>query len=148
MRKPMTPSPWLYSYLKAREQFRPTAYRPTKRDVWTIGYGHTKGVTADMVCTMEMADVYLADDVAWVVSAVNRLVLVPLTQPQFDALCSFVYNVGAPAFVGSTLLHKLDAYDYAGAAAEFLKWDYQAGEVLDGLETRREQERARFLAAA
>jgi len=144
----MTPSSWLYDYLKEREQFRPTAFKPTKRDVWTIGYGHTKGVQQGDTCTVAQGEAWLREDVAWAVEAVNRAVTVPLTQPQFDALVSFVYNVGAPNFLTSTLLKQLDAGDYEAAADEFPKWNHQAGEVLDGLTVRREQERARFLAAA
>jgi len=148
MTSAMQPSQWLWDYLKSREQFRPTAFRPTKRDVWTIGYGHTKGVQPGDTCTLAQADDFLTADVAWAVEAVNRAVTVPLTQPQFDALVSFVYNIGAPAFFTSTLLKQLDAADYTAAANDLLAWDHQAGQVLDGLETRREQERARFLQAA
>lgn len=144
----MQPSPWLWDYLKAREQFRPCAFKPTKRDVWTIGYGHTAGVKPGDTCTLEQGHALLEGDVAWAVEAVNRAVTVPLTQSQFDALVSFVYNVGAPAFFTSTLLKKLDAGDYAGAAAEFARWNHQGGEVLEGLTVRREQERDRFLEAA
>lgn len=134
--------------IKGFEQFRPTAFRPTKRDVWTIGYGHTKGVQPGDTCTLDQALAYLQDDVAWAVEAVNRAVTVPLSQPQFDALVSFVYNVGAPAFFTSTLLKQLDAGDYTSAANDMLDWDYQAGVVLDGLTTRRERERDCFLQAA
>lgn len=144
----MAPSSWLWDYLKAREQFRPTAFRPTKRDRWTIGYGHTAGVQPGDICSLAQAEVYLRGDVAWAVEAVNRGVTVPLSQPQFDALVSFVYNVGAPAFFSSTLLRQLDAGDYTAAANDMLAWDHQGGVELDGLETRREQERARFLQAA
>lgn len=144
----MTPSPWLFEYLKAREQFRPTAFKPTKRDKWTISYGHTAGVAPGDTCTLAQAVDFLQDDVAWAVVAVNRAVIAHLTQPQFDALVSFVYNVGAPAFLTSTLLKRLDSGDYAGAAAQFSLLDKQDGETLGGLVVRREQERARFLAPA
>lgn len=144
----MTPSRWLWDFLKAREQFRPTAFKPTKRDVWTIAYGHTKNVKQGDTCSLEQGDDYLTADVEWALQAVNRAVTVPLTQPQFDALVSLVYNIGAPAFFGSTLLRTLDDRDYAGAANDMLAWDHQDGVVLNGLETRREQERTRFLAAA
>lgn len=141
----MTPSRWLWDFLKAREQFRPTAFKPTKRDVWTIAYGHTKNVKQGDTCSLEQGDDYLTADVEWALQAVNRAVTVPLTQPQFDALVSLVYNIGAPNFLTSTLLKRLDAKDYAGAAAEFLEWDHQAGEVLEGLRLRRAAERVRFL---
>lgn len=148
MKNAMKPSKWLWDYLKARELFRPTAFKPTKRDRWTIGYGHTKGVKPGDTCTVEEGETFLIADVAWAVEAVNRGVTVPLTQPQFDALVSFVYNIGAPNFFTSTLLRHLDAGNYAGAVHDMLSWDHQDGEVLAGLTTRREQERARFLMAA
>lgn len=144
----MQPSPWLWDYLKAREQFRPCAFKPTKRDVWTLAYGHTKGVKPGDTCTLDEGQALLEQDVAWAAEAVNRAVTVPLTQPQFDALVSFVYNVGAPNFFTSTLLKHLDAGRYAAAADDLLQWNHQGGEVLDGLTARREQERTRFLAAA
>lgn len=144
----MQPSTWLYDYLKAREQFRPTAFKPTKRDVWTIAYGHTKDVKPGDTCTLAQGEIWLREDVAWAVEAVNRAVTVPLTQPQFDALVSFVYNIGAPNFFTSTLLKQLDAGDYEAAANDMLAWDHQHGVVLNGLLTRREQERERFLSAA
>ncbi|WP_173506474.1 lysozyme, partial [Marinobacterium sp. xm-m-383] len=74
---------------------------------------------------------------------------VPLTQPQYDALASFIFNLGGANFRTSTLLRKLNAYDYVGAADEFLRWNKQrqGGQmvVLRGLTKRREEERALFL---
>jgi lysozyme len=85
--------------------------------------------------------------------AVNSLVKVKLTQNQFDALISFVYNVGADidadniaeGLGDSTLLKKLNAGDYKGAADQFLKWDKANGKVMKGLTIRRQAERALFL---
>ncbi|EBG9759466.1 lysozyme, partial [Salmonella enterica] len=76
---------------------------------------------------------------------VSRLVKVKLTQGQFDALVSFAYNLGARTLSTSTLLRKLNAGDYAGAADEFLRWNKAGGKVLNGLTRRREAERALFL---
>ncbi|WP_395225489.1 lysozyme [Salmonella sp. SKLX100676] len=76
---------------------------------------------------------------------VSRLVKVKLTQGQFDALVSFAYNLGARTLSSSTLLRKLNAGDYAGAADEFLRWNKAGGKVLNGLTRRREAERALFL---
>ena len=78
-------------------------------------------------------------------SDVSRLVKVGLTQGQFDALVSFTYNLGARTLSTSTLLRKLNAGDYAGAADEFLRWNKAGGKVLNGLTRRREAERALFL---
>ncbi len=90
------------------------------------------------------ADADLARNVAGIEIDVARLVKVPLTQGQFDALVSFAFNLGAAALAGSTLLRKLNAGDCAGAAAEFGKWVHADGTVLPGLVTRRARERALF----
>jgi lysozyme len=73
-------------------------------------------------------------------TTVNNLVKVPLTQNQFDALVSFVFNIGGGAFSKSTLLRKLNEKDYAGAADQFLVWVKQPE-----LTGRRKNERAQFL---
>lgn len=147
----MSPSPWLWSFLQRPGNEGPlytTAYKPTPDDVWTIGYGHTRGVRQGDTCTVDQADQWLQNDVAGAVITVCHLVDVALTAGQFDALVSLVFNIGAGNFQSSTLLRKLNAKDYDGAADEFLKWNHQAGRVLDGLTKRREAERQRFCAAA
>lgn len=121
--------------------------------VWTIGYGHTKGVYPGMVITEELADKFLIDDVWYFERGVESLVKVPLTQGQFDALVSFSFNVGldidddniAEGLGDSTLLRKLNSGDYAGAADEFPKWNKSRGRVVRGLTLRRSAERALFL---
>ena len=111
----------------------------------TIGYGSTKGVQMGDEITQAQAVELLAADVERHADGVRRLVDVPLTQNQFDALVSLVFNIGVGAFKGSTLLRKLNAGDYQGAANEFLRWTYAGGEELRGLARRREAERAMFL---
>ena len=69
----------------------------------------------------------------------------PVTQNQFDALVSFTYNLGAGNLRSSTLLKKLNAGDYAGAADEFPKWNKAGGKELAGLTRRRNAERDLFL---
>lgn len=130
--------------IKKWEGLRLEAYLPTPNDVWTIGWGHTKGVKKGDVITQEEAQEFFEQDTAWVVDAVNK-VEVDLNQHQFDALCSFVYNVGETAFYKSTLLRKLNSGDYEGAANEFPRWNKQSGRVLRGLVRRREDERQYFL---
>jgi lysozyme len=144
----VTPSPWLYAFLKNYEKFRPTAYKPTPKDVWTIGYGHTAGVKPGDTCTMDQANAFLASDIAnRAQHFVDSLVHVPLTQPQYDALCSLVFNCGPdPLTLGLGKL--LAARDYVGAGQHFLLYDKQAGVELPGLENRREAELARWKAAA
>ena len=73
------------------------------------------------------------------------LVKVDLTQNEFDALCSFIYNVGSGNFRSSTLLKELNKGNYNNAADELLRWDKSGGEVLAGLSKRRAHERDLFL---
>ncbi|MEM0704456.1 lysozyme [Enterobacter quasihormaechei] len=118
--------------------------------VWTIGYGWTqpvdgKPIRAGMTIKQETAERLLKTGLVSYESDVSRLVKVGLTQGQFDALVSFTYNLGARSLSTSTLLRKLNAGDYAGAADEFLRWNKAGGKVLNGLIRRREAERALFL---
>lgn len=116
----------------------------------TIGYGSTRDEDGrpfrlgDTI-TRERADELLRREVAETERQVAAYVSVPLTQPQFDALCSFAYNVGVGAFGKSTLLRKLNAGDYAAAADELLRWDKNDGQVMPGLARRRRAERELFL---
>ncbi len=112
--------------------------------VWTIGYGHTSGVQPGQSITQEQADQFLRDDLEWVETCIERHVKTPLSQPQYDALCSLIYNIGAGAFSLSTLLKKLNAGDMAGASEQFARWNRGGGRVLDGLTRRRAAERALF----
>jgi lysozyme len=111
---------------------------------WTIGYGHTSGVQKGDIISVDQAEAFLGDDLSVAESAVDVLVNVPLSQSQFDALVSFVFNVGQGRFRTSTLLSKLNSGNYEEAAEEFLRWVYAAGELLPGLERRRKAEKALF----
>lgn len=111
---------------------------------WTIGYGHTKGVSKGMRCTKEQAEKWLLEDVQESVDAVNKYVQVELTQGMFDSLVDFVFNLGEGNFFKSTLLRKLNNRDYKGADAEFIKWNKAAGKVMDGLTKRRLAEADQF----
>jgi len=112
---------------------------------WTIGYGHTRGVRPGDTCSEEQAGVWLREDLGATESAVRHLVDVSLNQGQFDALVSFVFNVGRSAFSGSTLLRLLNAGDEAGAAEQFKRWNRGADGPLPGLVARRAAERSLFL---
>jgi lysozyme len=113
---------------------------------WTVGYGHKMGPLDDSTetITSDRAAELLRADAETAVNAVNALVAVPLSQSQFDALVSFVYNVGAGAFRGSTLLRVLNDGDYAQAAGEFNRWNRAGGVVLAGLVSRRADESQLF----
>lgn len=135
--------------IKEFEGCKLTAYQDSV-GVWTIGYGWThpvdgKPVRAGMTIKQETAERLLKTGLVSYEIDVSRLVKVGLTQGQFDALVSFTYNLGARSLSTSTLLRKLNAGDYADAADEFLRWNKAGGKVLNGLDRRREAERALFL---
>lgn len=135
--------------IKQFEGCRLTAYQDSV-GVWTIGYGWTqpvdgKPIRAGMTIKQDTAERLLKTGLVSYENDVTRLVKVGLSQGQFDALVSFTYNLGARSLSTSTLLQKLNAGDYAGAADEFLRWNKAGGKVLTGLTRRREAERALFL---
>ena len=111
----------------------------------TIGYGHTHNVKLGDTCTQQQAEEWLEDDFFYATSDVKAVVKVPLTDNQLDALASFVFNLGVRKLIQSTLLKKLNAKDYTGAANEFDKWVFAAGKKLNGLIARRAAEKALFL---
>jgi Phage-related lysozyme (muraminidase) len=131
--------------IKHLEGLRLQAYQ-CSAGVWTIGYGHTSGVHPGDIIDEAQADIFLRQDVAASESTVMHFVTAALSQHQFDALVSFVFNLGSGNFAASTLLKKLNAGDYAGAADEFPRWVHAAGKPLLGLVRRREAERNLFMA--
>lgn len=114
--------------------------------VWTIGYGHTSGVRSTDTITAKQAEGFLASDLALAAASVDRLVTVPLSENQRGALTSFVFNLGAGALAGSTLLKLLNAGNYDAVPAELAKWvkatDAATGKkvTLPGLVNRRAAE--------
>lgn len=138
----MTPSNTCYKMVERFEGYRPAAYQDGN-GVWTIGYGHTQGVKPGDRCTTAQAQEWLAQDMATAAHAVNEYVTVPLTQNQYDALVSLVYNIGAGNFRESTLLRKLNDKDYGGASEQFLAWR-RVGSDKSALLPRRSQERTLF----
>lgn len=113
--------------------------------VWTIGYGHTKGVKAGDKITKQQALVLLREDVKESEAAVKRLVKVKLTQGQYDALVDFVFNLGQGAFERSTLLKHLNGENYDAARKELIKWNRAGGKVVAGLTNRRVREMELFV---
>jgi lysozyme len=129
--------------IKAFEGLKLNAYR-CAAGVWTIGYGHTLGVNPGDTLTEQAADLFLRQDAAVAEASVNRYVNVPLTQNQFNALVSFVFNLGSGNFRNSTLLKKLNAGDYQGAGEELLRWVRAGDSTLPGLVRRRAVEKTLF----
>lgn len=108
--------------IKRWEGFKADAYL-CPAGVWTIGYGHTKNVKPGDRVTEAEAEAFLREDLADAENTVLREVHVPLSDGQFAALVSFVFNLGAGNFAKSTLLKKLNAGDYDAVPAELMKWD-------------------------
>lgn len=111
---------------------------------YSIGRGHFGAHKGDRI-DQATADAYFDEDLGSAASTVNGVVTVPLSQPQFDALTDFCYNVGMGHFLSSTLLKMLNAGDYTGAASQFGRWIYEVGEVSEDLIRRRRDETAIFL---
>jgi lysozyme len=132
-----------FDLIKLSEGLRLEAYPDTGK-VPTIGWGHTKGVEIGDRITKEKAEELLAEDVAEAERAVNHHVRVELTQGQFDALVSFVFNLGEHQFKKSTLLRMLNHKDYLGASNQFRRWVYDDNVKLPGLVVRRNREQRLF----
>jgi lysozyme len=130
--------------IQSFESLRLQAYQD-QRGIWSIAWGHTAGVVPYQTCSVSDADDWFTQDTQTAVNAVNRTTDVPLSQEQFDALSSFVFNVGAGAEAHSTLLSYVNQRDFAGAADQFLVWNHVNGVPNDGLTRRRQAERALFL---
>lgn len=129
------------------KQFEGVRLKPYKDGggVWTIGYGHTKGVTKNTPeITEEKATLMLVSDLHAAEDIVGLTIKVPLNANQHAALVSLAFNCGAAPF-NLTLGKKLNARDYAGAADEFLKWSYDNKKFIQGLHNRRKAERLLFL---
>jgi lysozyme len=122
------------------EGFKSEAYIPVKGDVATIGFGTTSNVKLGDKVSVERALVTLLDDTNKFELAVKNCVKVPLHHYEYSAYVSLTYNIGSGAFCKSTLVRKLNTYDYEGACKEILRWDKFKGSVLPGLTKRRQQE--------
>jgi len=116
----------------------------------TIGYGSIWDINGDRVTmehipiTKEHGQKLLEKELCHIEQSIKRLVNYPLNQSQFDALCSFIFNVGSGNFQRSTMRMKLNRGNYENAANEFPKWRRAGGKILKGLVRRRAVEQALF----
>jgi lysozyme len=127
--------------LKKSEGFRNRTYLDVV-GIATIGYGHRLLPSESFPDGIDEARgaAMLADDVRDAEQAVGRLVKVPLSQGQFDALVDFVFNLGSGRLAGSSLLKDLNAGKYDAAAGQFLLWDHAGSREVAALKSRREAE--------
>lgn len=143
---PVNVSPAGIAKIKSREGLSLTAYPDAGGR--SIGYGHqVQPGESYAAITPAQADAIFARDLAPIESTLNNAVRVGITQSQYDALASLIYNIGVGAFLGSTLLRKLNAGDMAGAANEFTRWNKSGNQILPVLTARRADERGEFMGA-
>lgn len=136
------------AFLSQREGRHSRAYLDSA-GLWTIGVGHLIKPDEEHLRTAELSDAeidaLLRQDVEIAERSVNANVQRRITQNQFDALVSFVFNVGAAAFAESTLLKLLnDRAQPAAISAQFKRWNQAGGKVVSGLVKRRNLEAALF----
>lgn len=132
------------------ESLRLIAYQDD-RGVWTIGWGHTRGVKPGQEISRVKAEDFFEADLKEAESQVRWYVNGPLTENEFSALVSFAFNLGPKGFRDpvtkepTTILKKLNAGDKIGAAEQFHRWVYDNHKKVGGLERRRAAERELFL---
>lgn len=118
--------------------------------VWTIGWGHTAGVTPGMKITVAEAERLLqndVDEVAGYLDAMTAKACITLRANQRKALVSFIFNVGIGNFRSSRLWRRIAANpDDPRIADEFMRWTKGGGRVLPGLVNRRTHEAALYMA--
>ncbi|HUN42210.1 MAG TPA: lysozyme [Acetobacteraceae bacterium] len=135
--------------IKRFEGCRLQAYQDVA-GIWTIGYGHTGGVTEGMTITQHQADLFLRNDLLATENAVVAAIMQAATaENQFGAMVALAYNIGAGAFKSSTVLRQHLAGNTAAAADAFLLWDKATIDgklqVVQGLSNRRHAERSLYL---
>lgn len=158
----MQTSPAGIALIKHFEGFSATPYQ-CPAGYWTIGYGHVlksgqcplvsgkkasssfRQETECVSITETQAEELLLQDISYIEGSVKRLLPVPLTQGQFDALVSFTYNLGPGALQRSTLRQKVLRLDHSSAVLELSKWVYAGGQKLPGLVKRRRAEAKLYL---
>ena len=136
------------SSLKLIAQFEGFSAHPyADAQGYSVGFGHFILPSDNFEYPMSKKTAYslLSSDAALAAQVVRDNVIVPLTQNQFDAIVSLTYNIGSGAFSSSTLLKKLNAGDYSGAASQFKVWRKSQGQVLPALVARRADEERIFL---
>jgi GH24 family phage-related lysozyme (muramidase) len=131
------------SLIKKFEGLELNAYQ-CAAGVWTIGYGHTKGVFEGQTIKKAEADEMLVLEMDEYEKAVNDAVTISIDQCMFDALVSWTYNLGPSNLNSSTMLKVLNSGDYDGVPAQIKRWNKAGGKVLEGLIRRRDAEALLF----
>ena len=129
--------------IKKFEGCETTAYQDSV-GVWTIGFGHTKGVEEGQTCSIEDAESMLADEMDEYEGYINNMVKVDLQQHEFDALVAWVYNLGPTNLGESTMLKVLNGGQFDRVPDEMNRWTRAGGKILEGLVRRRQAESLMF----
>ena len=145
----MDTSPEGIKKLMDREGVRLKAYRDSG-GIWTICVGHTSAagppkVKSGMTLSLDQCRAILKHDLSAVEDCVETAVKVPMSQHQFDALVSLVFNIGCGAFRKSSVLRYLNKGDRVTAADKILLWNKVGRKTIKGLVNRRRDEREQFL---
>ena len=131
--------------IKHYEGFYSKPYR-CPAGLWTVGYGHLIGNGLNLPdhwnrhFSVEEIDALLRQDLARFERGVQRYIIVPLSQPQFDALVSFSFNLGLGTLQRSTVRQKINRLDFKGAIQSLLRYDKAGSVALKGLTLRRRAE--------
>ena len=142
--KKMTTSRKGLQLIKEFEGLRLGSYK-CPAGFWTIGYGHTKGVKQGQVIDQMRADDMLIEDIAPIERLLNSIGI-NFRQEQFDALVSWIFNLGQDSFKNSTILKRImDNADDTEIADQIIRWVYASGKILTGLKKRRIAEANMFL---
>ena len=129
--------------IKKFEGCETTAYQDSV-GVWTIGFGHTKGVEEGQTCSIEDAESMLANEMDEYEGYINNMVKVDLQQHEFDALVAWVYNLGPTNLGESTMLKVLNGGQFDRVPDEMNRWTRAGGDILEGLVRRRQAESLMF----
>ncbi|RZG47046.1 lysozyme [Acinetobacter wuhouensis] len=138
-----------FAIIREFEGLELKAYQDTG-GVWTIGIGTIKykngtAVKKGDTCTIQQAEEWLKNDCVWVDACLDKYVKVAVSQNQFDALASLIYNIGENAFKKSTMLTLINQNNLTAAANQFDRWIYDNGKKVQGLVNRRKKEKELFL---
>ena len=131
------------SLIKHYEGCRLESYQDSV-GIWTIGYGTIKGVKEGDQINQDEAEHLLEEEMPEYEGYINDMVEVPLQQNQFDALCSWVFNLGPNNLKSSTLLAVLNQGKYKDVPEQIIRWNKAGGKILEGLKKRRASESLLF----
>jgi len=143
----------IYNWLRTQEG--PPSFSAVKdgkkkdgTQLYSIGLGHQIQPNESDLMTALLNDEQVLEifkkDIDAIISAMNKVIKVPINKNQQLALLSLRYNIGGPAFDGSTLLRELNSRNYTGTALRFAEWRLSEGKINQGLVNRRERERQLF----